>query len=282
VLQLQSAAGNAATSRLLQRVGEARVGPVLPKLRAGIEVGGAPEVGQIPAGSTGDPVLTLAGNLTAKGAVVIGPASKCPPLTVGFLQVMRPFSIARAIYRFIDLHKDVELSISNGLRKAPGVADVHEDGWAGEPVKGHCGSRAEVSFWDRPDEPFWQDPNPIPSGEKLQQYRPIRYDWERYFLTTLAVKSPMGLTHLKSFYWDVKYSESFEVSRGSYLGPSRRRDAKVIVGGPIDGDPGDGALSVLTGAPTGDTANALGEGIYQTPVKVEGDEGSLGEPASRP
>lgn len=200
--------------------------------------------------------VTLDGYMTAGGFADVVGGADCNKFTLGFFQICRPFDHRRAIYHDAKLNTDFEDDRSDQIRGQEPALDVHNPGdiWS-EKSAVNCAApgvlrTTEVLFTDKPSTAFLLKPTPDMFMKGMA--------WHDFFFTAFSVQRPDGsFLHLKSFYWDIHYCESFDPPTGSDpLGKSTMKKADVKIGGVMDGAPKEPGLN-LAGTPAKTTCNQI-------------------------
>lgn len=192
--------------------------------------------------------VTLDDYMAALGSAGVIGGGDCNKFVLGFFQICRPFDVSKVIWRDSKLNTDFEDDRSDAIRAQEPALDVNKAGdiWAvSNPA--NCANpgvlrQTEVLFTDKPSTAFLLKPTANMFIKGLA--------WHDFFFTAFSVQRPDGsFHHLKSFYWNIHYCESFDTPTGSDLiGKSNMKKSKVDVGSIIDGAPAEPGLN-LAGKP---------------------------------
>ncbi|HEY4677149.1 MAG TPA: DUF4157 domain-containing protein [Candidatus Angelobacter sp.] len=173
-------------------------------------------------------------------------AANCPGLQFGFVQLCRPFSLYRAVYKSLKGRQDIEIDPSTKIRARQPVLDVANTGDTfTKKIPPLCSIEGAekpllAGYSDRPSSPFklFWDSDHYLQGIALQHF---------FFVTLTAVPAGQPPQHLKSLYWEMKYCEGFDPDpRGpQFLGASRLRTTEANVGDFIDGAPAEGGIDKM-------------------------------------
>ena len=208
--------------------------------------------------------LTLDSFMAAGGTAKLAGGADCDKFQFGFIQICRPFDVSRAVYHSTGRFGfDIESDSSARLRAGAPLLDVkpkgavfsaREDDDPKHSISARCASPGklkpvDVLFTDKPAAAFALLPDAFIKSMQ----------WEDFFFVVFSVILPDGtIRHMKSFFWDIHYCETFGApGGGAPLGPSvGPAVSKVAVGNVIDGAPSEPGLS-LAGKPATDTCNDL-------------------------
>jgi hypothetical protein len=201
--------------------------------------------------------VTLDKFFIALGTADIAGGPDCGKFQLGFFQICRPFDTTRAIYKAgTTVLADDR---SEEIRKQEPALDVFNVGdvWTYKTPT-NCANpgvlrTTEVLFQDRPSVGFAL----LRSADRYL----AGLAWHDFFFTAFSVQRPDGsVHHLKSFYWNIDYCESFAEPTGSdTLGKSTMQKSDVKLGPVIDGAPKEPGLD-LAGKAATTTCNKIAKG----------------------
>ena len=197
--------------------------------------------------------ITLDKAMVALGTADIAGGGDCGKFTLGFFQICRPFDVQRIIYHAPGT--DLEDDRSDQIRGKEPALDVFNPGdiWT-YSAAANCANpgvlRSTPAFFEDTPSTGFAFP---PAGDYIKGIA-----WHDYFFTAFSVQHPDGtIHHLKSFYWDIHYCESFDAPAGSdKMGKSRMKKSNVNIGPVLEGAPAEPGLQ-LAGHPAASTCNQI-------------------------
>ena len=216
-----------------------------------------PQIEGIPALGGKAIQIHLMDYFAAGGYADVTEGPDCDKFTFGFFQICRPYSVEHVVYHDPKNDFDIDDDATEAIRKQEPALDVENPGdiWTTKEVpeckvKGSL-KHVEVLFTDKPSTGFLfklGSPDTFITG----------MNWQSYFFTVFSVQYPDGsIHHLKSFYWEVKYCQTFNPpDPGDPLGKSVSRQPEVKPSGVIDGAPSEPGLSLM-GTPAKTTCNDI-------------------------
>jgi hypothetical protein len=171
-------------------------------------------------------------------------AGDCSGISLGWVQLCRPFYLRRAIYKSKSGGDDIEIDPSSNIRAAMPVVDVHNPGDIflnrGNVTCSDAGADkpATATLIDTPSAGFGlaTDQDHFLAGIAWQSF---------HFNTLTLIKAGQPPQHLKSFFWDMQHCEEFGPPSGGGKPPSLKKTGGVSVGNFIDGAPNEPGLALM-------------------------------------
>ncbi len=226
VVQQNHPAGNVSLQRRPGPPAATATNPLLSRVsNVGLKINSKPQIIRQPGNKdTVDVLIFPPLKLTGTASVTAGPDQS--NFEFGFLQLGRPFEIARATYHELGAppggKRDLDFNASDNIRKLLPALD-HSSFWFSDKEAKKGSSSVQVNYDDLPSQFFETE-----IGKNGKYYGLTGLALQSFLFTAFAVKLPDGSLHpLKTFYWDIKYCE--RIAPGTDLKRNVRKASPINI-----------------------------------------------------